>query len=114
MSDLKYERVHPVTRQELISRLESDDPEVVANALYACTKDDEDWKWVQDQCLKRLQSSEVSIRWASATCPGDLAFLRRALDFDEVPALELAIQDPRIADPASFSLSMLKQFLCKQ
>jgi hypothetical protein len=115
MSDLKYERVHPVTRQELISRLESDDPEVVANALYACTKYDEDWKWVQDQCLKRLQSSEVSIRWAAATCLGDLAFLRRPLDIDAVvPALELAIQDPQIADPASFSLSMVKQLLCKQ
>jgi hypothetical protein len=115
MSNLKYEPVHPLTRKELISRLESDDPEVVANALYASTKYDEDWKWVQDQCLKRLKSSEVSVRWAAATCLGDLAFLRRPLDIDAVvSALELAIQDPQIADPASFSLSMVKQFLCKQ
>ena len=115
MSDLKYEPVHPVTRKDLIIRLESDDPEVVANALYASTKYDEDWKWVQDQCLKRLKSSEVSVRWAAATCLGDLAFLRRPLDIDVVvSALELAVQDPQIADPASFSLSMVKQFLCKQ
>jgi HEAT repeat len=115
MSDLKYEPVNPVTRKELIRRLESDDPEVVASALYASTKYDEDWKWVQDQCLKRLKSSEVSVRWAAATCLGDLAFLRRPLDVDAVvSALELATRDPQIADPASFSLSMVKQFLDKQ
>jgi hypothetical protein len=115
MKDLKYEPVHPLTREELISRLKSDDPEVVANALYVSAKYDEDWKWVQDQCLKSLKSSEVSIRWAAATCLGDLPFLRRPLDIDAVvPALELAIQDPQIADPASFSLSLVKQFLGKR
>jgi hypothetical protein len=112
MTNPKYEPVHPLSKRELILQIESDDPEVVAKALYAATKYEEDWRWVQDRCLEGLQSTEVSVRWAAATCLGDLAFMRRALDIDSVvPALELATHDPQIADPAGFSLSMVKQFL---
>jgi len=112
MNDYKYERIDPVTRGDLTSRLESREAEVVASALYAASKYEEDWEWVQDQCLKCLNSDEVSVRWAAATCLGDLAFLRRPLDVQVVvPALERAAKDPKIADPASFSLSMVRQFL---
>jgi hypothetical protein len=41
-----------------------------------------------------------------------LSKLARPLDTTVViPALELAKQDPAISDPASLSLSMVKQFL---
>jgi hypothetical protein len=112
MSDLKYESVPPNTREELAILLESDSASTVANALYAATRYEEDWNWVQNQCLKALASPEVKVRWAAATCLGDLAFLRRPLDVGAViPALEKAVSDPEISDPASFSLSMVKQFL---
>ncbi len=112
MSDFKYERTDPVTRSELTSQFESRDPQVVARALYAASKYEEDWEWVQGQCLKGLNSEEVSVRWAAATCLGDLALLRRPLDVQVVvSALEKAAKDPKIADPASFSLSMVRQFL---
>ena len=112
MSKFEYEPVQPATRNELISQLESGDPDAVANALYSASKYEQDWKWVQDQCLRFLDSPEVSVRWAAVTCLGDLAFLRRPLDIQAVlPALEKATKDPKIADPASFSLSMVRQFL---
>jgi hypothetical protein len=112
MTDLKYEPTRPRSRSELISQLQSGDPENIAQALYAASKYEEDWKWVQDQCLECLNSPEASVRWAAATCLGDLAFIRRPLDIlVVVPALERATKDPKIADPASFSLSMIKQFL---
>lgn len=112
MTDLKYEPVLPATREELGVLLKSDSPETVANALYAATKYVADWEWVQDECLKALTSSEVRVRWAAATCLGDLAFLRRPLNLNlVVPALEAASKDPEIADPAAFSLSMVKQFV---
>jgi HEAT repeat len=108
----RYEFVRPTTRNELTSQLESGDPEAVAKALYSATRYEEDWKWVQDQCLKCLESPEVSVRWAAVTCLGDLAFLRRPLDIHAVlPALEEATKDPKIADPARFSVSMVKQFV---
>ena len=115
MSELRYEPVSRATRDELIKSLEGDDPVAAANALYAATKYDEDWKWVQDQCLTALMSTEVPVRWAAATCLGDLAFLRRPLDVELVmPALEAATNDPEIGEPATFSLSMVRQFLAAE
>jgi hypothetical protein len=112
MNDFEYESVRPSARNELISQLESSDPKTVANALYAASKYDEDWKWVQDQCLKCLNSPDIPVRWAAATCLGDMAFLRQPLDVQVVlPALEKAAQDSQIADPAKFSISMVRQFL---
>jgi HEAT repeat protein len=111
MSDLKYERVDPIGKDQAIRALEDPDPEVVANALYAAARSDEDTRWLEEECLKRLTSPELKIRWAAATCLGDLAFFRRPLDVRKViPALEAATQDPTIPDPASFSLSMVRQF----
>jgi hypothetical protein len=112
MSDRKYERVYPINREQLIKDVDSDDPETVAKALYSAARFEEDTNWVQDQCLSKLTSPELPIRWAAATCLGDLAFSRRPLDVNKVIlALERAKQDPAISDPASFSLSMVKQFM---
>jgi hypothetical protein len=111
-SKFEYEPVHPSTKAELTRLIESGDSKLIVNALYSASKYEQDWKWVQDQCLKCLESPEVTVRWAAATCLGDLAFLRRPLDTEVVlPALEKAANDPKIADPASFSLSMVRQFL---
>lgn len=111
-NNFKYQSVQPTTRSDLVSKLESGNPEAVANALYSASKYEQDWKWVQDQCLRCLDSPDVSVRWAAVTCLGDLAFLRRSLDIQSVlPALEKAAKDPEIADPANFSLRMVKQFL---
>ncbi len=112
MTGFRYEPIHRIARPQLINDLESDDPSTVANALYAAVKYEEDTEWVQNQCLRKLTSPVVMIRWAAATCLGDLAFLRRPLNTKLViPALELASEDQAIADPASFSLNMVKQFL---
>ena len=112
MGNLRYERIPELTREEVVRDLGSDDPKSVARALYAATRYDQDSQWVQAKCLEALKSPEVIIRWAAATCLGDLACLRRPLDLGVVvPALEEAVQDPQLADPARFSLSMVRQFL---
>jgi hypothetical protein len=112
MTDLKYNPVHPFSREDLISMLASDDPQAVAKALYSATRFEQDWKWVQDQCLHFLRSPDLPARWAAATCLGDLAFFRRPLELKVVlPALEAAVNDPEIAGPAEFSLSMVRQFM---
>lgn len=112
MSDFEYKSFEPNSRDQLIHDLESNDAQTVADALYSATKYDDETMWVEDQCLKGLASTEAKVRWAAATCLGDLAFSRRPLDLKRViPALEAATEDQSIADPASFSLSMVKQFL---
>jgi hypothetical protein len=112
MNDPKYEHVPRIAKAQLVTDLESDNPETVANALYSAARYEQDTNWIQDQCLMKLTSPEVAIRWAAATCLGDLAFLRRPLDAKSVIlALERAKEDSAIADPADFSLAMVKEFL---
>ena len=114
MTRFRYEPIHPIGKEELEDLLESGDAESVARALYAATRYEGDWRWVEDHCLKCLKSPEVLVRWAAATCFGDLALMRRPLKVDfVVAALENALKDPEIAEPAGISLSMVKQFLCQ-
>ena len=114
MNDLKYEPIAFATERDLQDRLESVKSEIVAEALHAVAKRGEDWKSVQDTCLAALTSPRLPIRWAAATCLGDLALLRRRLDTGVViAALEKACEDPAIADPARFSLSMVKQLAAR-
>jgi hypothetical protein len=109
---MRYEPVSPLSREQLVANLESDDTKLVAEALYSAARFEQDWEWVQDHCLFKLNSLSVPIRWAAATGLGDMAFRRCPLTLDKViPALEEAKKDPEIADPAAFNLSMVKQFL---
>jgi hypothetical protein len=111
MSDLKYERLEPLSRDELIDRLVSNEPSVVADAIYRAARWEKDLVWVQRLCVEGLRSPHAAVRWAAATSLGDLACWRRVLDAQfVVAALERAVKDPAIADPAAFSLSMVRQF----
>ena len=115
MSEMSSERIYrepPVfTRSELVHELNSGDPRRIADALASAVRHDEDWLWTQDQCLKLLKASDVEIRWAAATCLGDLAFFfNRPIDHPRVlAALYEAAEDSSISDPALFSISLIKQ-----
>jgi hypothetical protein len=114
MADMSEERTYrafPVlTRSELIEELNSSDPRRVADALGSAARYD-DWQWTQEQCLRLLKAPEVEIRWAAATCLGDLAFFfNRPIDRVRVfAALYDSAKDAAISDPALFSISLINQ-----
>jgi len=111
MSDLRYERLSPLSREELSARLASSEPAVVADAIYRAARWEKDVPWVQRLCIDGLRSPHVAVRWAAATSLGDLACWRQLLDAQVVmAALERAVKDPTISDPAALSLSMVRQF----
>ena len=78
MAGMSSERVYrepPVfTHSELVEELNSGDPCRVADALVSAVRHDDDWLWVQDECLKLLKSPHATGRWVAATCLGDRAF----------------------------------------
>ena len=112
MTEMKYEPVQIMDKDKIHRDVNSNDPEVVADALYSACRYDDDTQWIEKQCLCKLTSSKVTVRWAAATCLGDLALFRRPLNTTVViAALEAAMQDVAISDPAGFSLSMVKEFL---
>lgn len=109
---MRYEPVQRLGKEQLTSALKSSDPKVVGDALYSAARFEEDISWVQDVLLDKLSAPHREVRWAAATSLGDMAVRHCQLDPKRViPALELACQDPEIAGPASFSLSMVRQFL---
>jgi hypothetical protein len=104
--------VEPHDRATLSYRLASSDPKELADALYSATHHDPDWKWVQSWCLTLLKSEHVEVRWAAATCLGDLAIFHKRLDLDLVlPALNEAAGDSAISSPVQNSLSNIKHFV---
>jgi uncharacterized membrane-anchored protein len=112
MSDELIHRAPPVfTHAELVAELESGDSSRVADGLASAVRYDEDWRWVQEECLKFLHGSRVPVRWAAATCLGDLAFFfHRPIDHQRVLiALYEAAEDSAISDPALYSISLIKQ-----
>lgn len=110
-----YKPVEPLDRSSLLSRFACSDPLEVAEALYSAAYHDPDWKWVQGWCLKFLKSEDVDIRWAAATCLGDLALFHKRLDLDLVlPALHAANNDPLIASTVQDSISYIKQAVRSQ
>ena len=67
---------------------------------------------MQEQLLRFIGHGQREVRWASATCLGDLAMFHRTLNRDRVvPILEQALLDPEIRDAAEMSLSFVKQFV---
>ena len=111
MSGEKIYREPPVyTRSELVEELNSGVPQRIADALVSAVRHD-DWQWIQDKCLELLKAPDVKVRWAAATCLGDLAFfLKRPIDHSRVlAALYEAAKDPSISDPALFSISLINQ-----
>lgn len=112
MSDLKYEGDERIEREQLIRNLKSSNPETVAKALYSATWYERDTEWLQEECLTKLISPELEVRWAAAVCLGVMAFYRRPLDVEKViPALEAAAQDQSISMHANNSLIMVREFL---
>jgi hypothetical protein len=112
MSEKMIYRAAPVfTRAELNEALESDEPDRIAEALASAVRYEDDWSWTQELCLKFLKSPDVQIRWAAATCLGDLAFFfHRPIDVPRVlTALYTAAEDPAVSGPAFFSMSLIKE-----
>jgi hypothetical protein len=106
----KYERVEPREREELLKLLDSGNPSFISTALYSATYHDGDWRWVQSQCLRLLSHSSTKVRWAAATCLGDLSVFHHQLDLELVlPALHEALNDPAIRSTVDDSLDQIRQ-----
>ena len=111
MNDLKYEPVELLDRERLLLDLNSNDPDRVSKALYSACRTESDTEWLENICIDGLDSAEPKVRWAAATCLGDLALFRHKLNIGRVvPALEKALDDSTISGPARVSLDMVNEF----
>jgi vesicle coat complex subunit len=91
-----YRDVEPMTRDDALASLASEDPERKARALLSLAYFDPDWRWVQRTCLEAMRATaEPQVRAVAATCLGHLARIHRKIDRPEViAALDALLDDP--------------------
>jgi len=69
----KFDEVKPLERMAAEAALASDDTEQICQALVSIAFYEQDWPWVQEQCLVLLSSKASAIRGLAATCVGHIA-----------------------------------------
>lgn len=105
---MKYERVDPLSRSEVLAGLGSNDPEQIRSALYSASWYEKDWRWTQENCLIFLRHSDAGVRWAATLSLGYIAQFQKRLDLERVlPALHEAHSDPAISSTVGDALDMI-------
>lgn len=92
---MKYEDPEPVTKEQALLVFQSQDIDRIVHAMLGATFHEPDWEWVQNWCLRFLQSAEPDLRNTAITCLGHLARIHRKIDkMKVVSALRSHLKDP--------------------
>jgi len=75
--NLQYEDVVPVSKDQALTAFESGNANRIAYALLGVAFHEPDWEWVEDQCLRYLESEESAVRNAAIACLGHLARIHK-------------------------------------
>jgi hypothetical protein len=109
---MKYVEPSPASRDALAVALAGGDGRTIAETLVGLTNSDEDWRWVQDTCLKLLHHDDIGVRAIAITCLGHLARIHGELDIDKVqPILTELLSDPELGGRAEDALDDIKRFV---
>jgi hypothetical protein len=107
-----FDDVRPMDRQAAAAALASDDTTHICHALIAVALYEADWRWVQEQCLTLLASTEAEISGLAATCLGHLARIHGQLDRARViRALQERRSDPHISGRIGDALDDIAMFV---
>ena len=111
---MQYKPAEVLTHEECVSALKSGNPNRITEALLGAVHYEQDWRWVQETCLRFLTSREISVRSSAAECLGELSFLNRPLDHKRVlSALYSALSDLEMARSVQSSITLIeKRFSC--
>jgi hypothetical protein len=107
-----YQSVQPLSRDEAKRIFAGDDTDEMVNALLSVAYHDPDWQWVQNQCLKFLDTSDLKLRWIATICLGHIGRIHGVIDWDVVvPRLESLLENPELAGIAEDALGDIKRFV---
>lgn len=94
---MKYHDVEPISREEAERRIAGADVNAACHALVGLAFHDEDWRYLQDLCLRLLAESNPDLRGLAITCLGHVARIHGKLDLEIVePILERLHDDPSL------------------
>ena len=106
---LKYVKIKPRGRKELCAAFDSDDPNVICDALFSAAQHESDWRWSQQQCLKMLNHGSPLVRSSALIALGEIALFRGNLDLATVlPEIRRVAADAALAPYAEDALDNIR------
>lgn len=114
MSDMQYEAVPKRSRSELEQLLTSKDSQSICDGLLSASYWEPDWHWVQEQCLRYLESPDSKVRAFAAQGLGYLAVFHGKSDLDRViPRLTALLNDPEVGPITEDAIEDIRHFVIK-
>ncbi len=112
---MEYEEILPISIKEANEEFASGNPEQISRALLGLALYQQDWRMVQDLCLKFIQESNSKlIKNSAITCLGHLARIHGNLDTGKVVAVFDKLQDdPKVKGKIQDVLDDIDIFICK-
>jgi hypothetical protein len=108
----EYDQVEPIAQAVAEEIFTSGDTIMICKALVAVTYHNDDWKWVQDTCLKFLSDENLEVSGVAATCLGHLARIHGKLEKTKVVnALRRRLGNSGISGRIEDALDDIQMFL---
>jgi hypothetical protein len=109
---MQFDKVEVIDKISAEIVFSSGDEMQICQALVSLAFHESDWLWVQNHCLKFLQSDNANIAGISATCLGHIARIHRKLEKDKViTALRQKLHNSEIAGVVEDALDDISIFL---
>jgi hypothetical protein len=91
--------------------LQLEDAEIVTRKLLDITFNNDNWKWVQEKCLKLLDNKNEAIKGLAVTCLGHIARIHKKIDREKVlKAFADRISDETISSRIEDAIEDIKMF----
>lgn len=108
---MEYVNPQPARRTELARALSEGDTAGIAQALVGLVWHDPDWKWLQEQCVSRLDHPDDDIRGLAITSLGHIARIHGKIDRATVEGhLRPLLNDPDLAGRVHDALDDIDTF----
>jgi len=108
---LQYEDVVPVDKEKAAQTFQSNDSDKIVHAMLGVTYHESDWEWVQEWCLRFLDSTDPALRNVAIICLGHLARIHKKLDKTKVvSALRSHLKEPEYAGRIENALEDIEMF----
>lgn len=100
-----------LSKEQVLEQLKSNEVSTVTNALLYAALNFNDWTWIQDECLKLVNHSNIDIKGLAVTCLGHLARIHSSINKAKVlPVLFDKLNDKDISGRAQDALDDIKMF----
>jgi len=111
---MKYVEPKEISREDAETAFKSGSPAAICHALVNLTYFEEDWRWVQDLCLRYAQDSDKQIAGAAISCLGHIARIHKKIDREKVvPMLTSFKEDSSLKGRAEDALEDISIFVKK-